>query len=146
MGNTSFEFNVQGKAYENKLQQQPKDWEKFNLMRNVAESDLRNHDADYERHKPQRIATEEIRLTKKYELQIKAPRPKSAPVPRMPTKDDIQKEALQGVEAGHKKSRRELFERHHTAINEHVRQALRLPQSFSTGRAGWLRDAGGPSR
>lgn len=60
---------MQSGVYREKLDQTSRD--KMDAMQQVRDTDLRNHDADYQRHQQQRIAEQEAHLTKHHELNIK---------------------------------------------------------------------------
>jgi hypothetical protein len=126
MENANFEFNrASGVNREQRMDQSGRDHQ--DALNNVSATDLQNHDADHQQHQAQRIADEEARLTKHHELNISAPRPTWAPVPTMPTADQIRADARKNVQTGHEQSRDDLEARHKIAAEDHERQAGGYP-------------------
>ncbi len=146
MEKANFEFNVQSRAYEDKLRQTGQ-WEKFNLMRETAKNDLRTHEADYKAHRDQRIAEKAKEIA---DGQKPGARLERGPARRPLTAQEIQARATWTVDDGHKRSYGALYKERHTSINQFVQQVLNLrPKGFDQSRSGWLRDfdrTGGPKR
>lgn len=134
-----FEFNVNGKAYEERLKEGGH-WEKFDLLLKTARTELRNHEADYVAHREKRIDKRKTEIAAEQQKPKQELKVKGGPVKKILTTEQIHERAGHEVERDHKSSGKELFQRHHRAINEFVRQALRLPKDFEISRSGWLRE------
>lgn len=83
-------FNERGTLIAQMNEEQQKRLEKLDQRRQAEETRIRERQ-DQERD--DRIKEQEDALTKKYELDISAPRPVHVPTPKMPTRAEIEEEA-----------------------------------------------------
>jgi hypothetical protein len=133
----TYPFNFDSRAYKSQLKPAARDTFDFLLKNGTIE--LQNHQADYERHKPQRIAQKEEQLTKHYKLKLEGPPPPSTVSrPRMPTAEEIRAEARRFVKTDYERGQQEIKDRYNSAITEHLRKELNLRQDVSQTRYDWL--------
>jgi hypothetical protein len=134
-----FEFGVVSRSYEDRLRKGGH-WDRFNLMRENAKTDLRNHETDYQAHREKRIAQREEEITAKQKFALQELKPPSGPVNRPLTAQQIRDRATTGIDVEHKQGYEALYNQRHTAINEFVQQTLGLRDRFDKSRSGWLRE------
>lgn len=126
MENANFEFNrASGVNREQKMDQGGREHQ--DALRNAETADLRNHDADHQRHQAQRLAAEQERLTQQNDLNFNMPKPEDAPPPHYKTKQEIEAEARKNVRTAHETARDDLAARHKIAQEDHEREAAGYP-------------------
>lgn len=128
-----FHFNDRSEAHFTKMTSPQR--EHYQLMTKSQENQEMTHQADYERHRPQRIKEQEEQLTRHYQAQLNMPRPAGTPAPRIPTAKEIQNEATRRVDQGHARDRENMMTRHKNDREDFVRKALGLPSREEAAEA-----------
>lgn len=122
MEKNNFPFNQGSGANWNKLKPEQQEY----LVQAWAEKEKQKESlrADHAENRDQRVADTEEALLKHYQAQIKAPRPKGFPPPRMKTGAEIKDEAQCKVDNAYAMRLEKLETDHRHAEKDYIKKAL----------------------